>query len=73
MSFKINQCEIGDINLDGKVDIQDATAIQKHLAQLVTFDEEQMKIADTNGDGKVNIRDVTQIQRYLVGFIPSLG
>ena len=64
---------IGDVNQDGKVDITDATEIQKYLVQLVSFNDEQFKLADTNGDGKVNIIDVTQIQKYLAGIFPFLG
>ena len=55
----------GDANLDGRVDIRDVTAIQRHLAQLEPFSEEQHLPADTNGDGEINIVDATHLQKYL--------
>lgn len=66
----------GDINLDGKLNIRDATAIQKHLAEIGTiydygapeFEKEYAKhIADFNHDGKITIRDVTAIQKRIAG------
>lgn len=63
----------GDVNLDGKVDINDATLLQQYLSELVTLSDEQLAVADANGDGKVNIGDVTAIQRYIAELIPSLG
>ena len=58
---------LGDVNADGKVNINDATTIQKSAASLLTLTENQKKAADVNGDGKVNINDVTAIQRYTAG------
>ena len=58
----------GDANLDGRVDIRDVTAIQRHLAQLEPFSEEQHLPADTNGDGEINIVDATHLQKYLAEF-----
>lgn len=63
----VDKCVLlGDANLDGAVKIQDATLIQKYLANFVTFDELQNKVSDVNSDGKVNIKDATAIQKYLV-------
>lgn len=64
---------LGDVNSDGIVSIADATELQKHLANIIDFDDEQLAVADTNGDGSVSIADVTQIQKYLAQLIPSLG
>ena len=63
---------IGDTNGDGKINILDATQIQKHLAKLVTLTPEQEAVADTNHDGKINILDATQIQKYLAKLIDKL-
>lgn len=57
---------IGDVNLDGRIDISDATDIQKYLADRITFDEAQKKNADFNNDGLINISDATAIQKHLV-------
>ena len=75
MDFEIKYKDqlIGDVNSDGIVSIADATELQKHLANIIDFDDEQLAVADTNGDGSVSIADVTQIQKYLAQLIPSLG
>ncbi len=59
---------IGDVNLDGEIDINDATAISKHLVNLITLDGEALAVADINGDADIDINDVTCIQKYLAGF-----
>ena len=66
----------GDVNFDGKVTIEDATSIQRHLAGFLNenngplideSDPEWLYRADANNDGKLNVRDVTAIQRFLAG------
>ena len=64
---------LGDVNGDGEIDITDATAIQKYLAELIELNSEQKNAADTNGDGEVDITDVTQIQKYIAELIDHLG
>ena len=54
-----------DVNMDGVVDIKDASLIQKYLTDLASLADEQMPLADINQDGLVNIKDVTYLQRYL--------
>ena len=61
--------KIGDVNRDGKLNIRDATLIQKVLAKLDQFDTEQLILADYLADGKVNIKDATQIQKKLANLI----
>ncbi len=55
---------IGDVNMDGQVNIVDATAIQRHIVELVVLTGDNLIAADTNGDGFYNIKDVTAIQYY---------
>ena len=62
----------GDVNGDGTVNINDATDIQRHLAELKTLTDSELAAADTNGDGKVNINDATHLQRFLAELIPAL-
>ena len=59
---------LGDVNLDGKVTIQDATLIQKAIAKLATLDEVQAAAAEVTEDGEVNIKDVTMIQKWIAKF-----
>lgn len=62
--------KLGDVNGDDKVDITDATTVQKYLAELIDLDENQKIAADTNGDGIISITDATEIQKF-VAEIPS--
>ena len=58
---------LGDVNCDGKVNIKDATAIQKHLANISVLTDEGFALADVDGSGKVNIKDATAIQKHIAG------
>ncbi len=58
---------MGDVNLDGSVNVADATEIQKHLASLVVLTDKQIALADIDGDGYVSILDATKIQRISAG------
>ncbi len=60
---------IGDVNMDHRLSITDATSIQKYLAELVELNEEQLVLADTDISGMVNIKDATCIQKQLAGII----
>ena len=64
---------IGDANLDGKINIRDVTAIQRHIADIEKFNDAQLAVADTNGDGAVDISDATHLQRYLAEYNAVLG
>ncbi len=55
---------LGDVDIDCKVTILDATAIQRKLASLTT-QLLNFTAADTDKDGEVTILDATAIQRYL--------
>ncbi len=60
---------IGDLDGDGVLTVQDATGLQRFLADYVDLDLDDEKTflqADMNGDGKVNVRDVTAVMRSLV-------
>lgn len=61
--------EMGDVNRDGKLNIKDATAIQKHAAKMIDFDAEQITLADYNADGKINVKDATMIQKKIANLI----
>lgn len=60
---------LGDVNRDGKLNIRDATLIQKYLAKISTLDEEQIALADYNKDCKVSVQDATRIQKKLANLI----
>lgn len=58
---------IGDVNLDGEISIDDATEIQKHIANIIEISGESLDNADVNFDGSVDIDDVTAIQKHIAG------
>jgi len=55
---KVSVVRKGDINLDGKVDIDDVTALTKII--MGTWEGKYGK-ADVNGDGKVNVADLAKL------------
>ena len=63
----LNDFYVGDVDLDGKVTIKDATMIQKALADILTLSYESETLADVDRNGKITIKDATAIQKYLVG------
>ena len=64
---------IGDMTGDGKVNVRDVTAMQRHLAGLEGLTDDRLALADVNTDGKVTIDDVTLLQRYLAEFDVTIG
>lgn len=70
IAYCITDTEKGDVNADGKVNINDVTAIQKYLVddESFTFVRYALPGADVNNDEDITIRDATLIQRMLVGY-----
>lgn len=66
-SFALSQniLILGDTNLDTKVNIKDATLIQKFLAHLADLTGESSVCADCNEDDQINIKDATWIQKFV--------
>lgn len=58
---------LGDVNMDGVVDIADAVAISQHIVGLIPLTGPALKAADVNQDDLVDVADVVKIQRYIVG------
>lgn len=63
----------GDINDDGKITVDDVTALQLYVSGQKTLSSEILKRADVNNDGVVDVIDCTDIQMYLAGKISKLG
>lgn len=55
---------LGDANLDGKVNVKDATLVQKTLAKITALEGDGFTCGDVNGDEKLSIQDATNIQKY---------
>lgn len=65
----IRNVYLGDVNIDGNVNILDVTLIQKYKVGLNELPQYRSKTyADINADGEVTIRDATLIQMYLAGY-----
>lgn len=59
----------GDVDLDGKVAVTDATAIQRYAAKAITLTNEQLLAAAVTGNANVTIMDATSIQQYVAKII----
>lgn len=51
----------GDLNGNGRVDIEDITTAVDAMTGVITLDAEQLAIADLNGNGRVDIEDITEM------------
>ncbi len=71
IEITVPNIKLGDVNGDGKVNIFDASAIQKHLAGIAdpNFISDA---ADTDKNGKINIFDASRIQKFLAGIVTEL-
>jgi hypothetical protein len=69
VSAETNQYKLGDVNMDGSVNVKDASLIQRYSASLVDFTEDEKYLANVNGDKSVNVKDATYIQRFLAALI----
>ncbi|MEE0868712.1 MAG: dockerin type I repeat-containing protein [Ruminococcus sp.] len=61
-----SEYQLGDVNLDGKITVADATEILKANVDLVALTDEQKKLADFDGNGVVNVIDASELQRAIV-------
>ena len=55
---------LGDANLDGEVDITDATTVQRYDVRMIELSDKAKQLADVDRDGDVCIIDATWIQRW---------
>lgn len=62
----ISAYDVGDVNMDGRIDILDATLIQKYVAGIVELSAEQKYLADYINDGDITVVDATKIQKFIV-------
>lgn len=56
--------QLGDVNHDGKVNIDDATLVQLYLAK-ITLENFDAELADVNNDDDITILDATAIQMMI--------
>ena len=69
----VKQIRLGDADQNGKVNVKDATEIQKHIAGLTEADgvialtELGLVAADVDANESVNVKDATAIQKFIAG------
>lgn len=60
---------LGDVNSDGEINIQDATAIQSYLAGLTSLTDFEKTAADIDGNGTITVADATMLQKKIANII----
>ena len=60
---------IGDVNLDGIVDIMDAVMVQLYATDNTVLDDNQKYVADVNDDGNIDVLDAMDIQKFVSSII----
>ena len=63
---------LGDVNEDGKININDALSLLNYLAMKGNLSETGLLAADVDKDGKVNINDALKLLNFLAKKIPTL-
>lgn len=63
---------LGDVNLDGRIDITDAVLLNKTCAGVVSLTDAAKKNADCDCDGEVGSNDAVSLMRFLVHLISTL-
>ena len=65
------QVTVGDINDDGKIDIEDVSQLVLAANGYITLSDTAQKAADVNDDGKIDIEDISQMVLFTNGYITS--
>jgi alpha-amylase len=55
----------GDVDLNGNIDVSDASLAQVAIAELREISPLQTALADVDGDGELTVTDVTYLQLYI--------
>ena len=55
----------GDVNLDGKIDVNDVTLLQRYIACESVLTDDAVKAADFNKDRIIDVIDATAIQTFI--------
>lgn len=63
---------LGDIDNNGKVEVTDATYVQRYIAKLLDLDIVSLLASDVDGDGKITVMDCTNVQQFVAKMIDRL-
>ncbi len=69
LAVPVNAAQYGDINRDGKINVQDVTMIMQHVLGLKDLSEKEKILADVNGDDAINVQDAALIMQKALGLI----
>jgi len=62
--------ELGDVDMDERINVKDATAVQKHLASLGEYQQDVIDLLmDYDQNGTLNVKDATAIQKVVAGLV----
>ena len=64
-AFDETKLVLGDVNLDGKLSLKDATLIRFYLGGGYEFTEQQQTLADVNVDSRITLKDISIIRYWL--------
>lgn len=72
-AVKVSSYIKGDANMNGRVNLQDATAAAKHAVGIpgAMLTGDAFSAADVNENRRVNLQDATKIAQYAVGAITN--
>ena len=62
---------LGDVDLNGEINIRDASAVQAYIASKRTLTGKALFAADTDLNGEHNIKDAALIQKYVASMVIS--
>lgn len=66
-----SQCyKIGDVDLDGIVEVEDVLTVQKHIAKMINIKMlgyNSFKLVDIDHNNKLTLSDVLKVQRIIAG------
>ena len=62
---------LGDVDMDGKITVADATLVQKYVTEHLAFTDQQFTAADVDKNGILTVKDATLIQKFVSHLISS--
>ena len=62
---ELTKYEIGDVNFDNHIDVNDKNLIMEHIAGNTELSDAALWYADINGDGAIDNKDVAELVRIL--------
>jgi len=71
---QIDLSQLGDIDLDGDIDMDDVIKLLRHVAKAeIITDPASLAVSDIIADGDINMDDVIKLLRFVAKAIPNLN